>query len=287
MESRILGIGKNIKIQKIKASGAWEEKQDTIPGEMLLNIFVNGKKVALLSCSPSRIIELVTGYILSNGYADDYGDIELVDLCRDKEDGKLDANDKRTGFYDMMSARVRIGGYDDRGDPPDGLVPYLSGGCGDLDPAAIVKAFKKNTDLKKSNKDMVIDFNIILELGKKLIEKQKHKKEFGGLHSAALFDSKGQMLSLMEDLGRHNCIDKIFGYMTISNISSKDKMIFTSGRASLDLVFKALKMSIPIIVTNSSVTYNAAEIAQKAGLTLIGYARGKRFNIYSCPERIS
>ena len=74
--------------------------------------------------------------------------------------------------------------------------------------------------------------------------------------------------------------------MLINSITPKDKMIFTSGRASLDLVFKALKMSVPIIVTNSSVTYNATEIAQKAGLTLIGYARGKRFNIYSCPERI-
>jgi FdhD protein len=133
---------------------------------------------------------------------------------------------------------------------------------------------------------MTVDNKVILELGKKLIKEQKYKNEFGGLHSAALFNNEGQMLSLMEDLGRHNCIDKIYGHMLINSITPEDKMIFTSGRASLDLVFKALKMSVPIIVTNSSVTYDAAEIAQRAGLTLIGYARGKRFNIYSCPERI-
>ncbi len=74
--------------------------------------------------------------------------------------------------------------------------------------------------------------------------------------------------------------------MLINSIAPEDKIIFTSGRASMDLVFKVLRMSVPVIVTNSSVTYNAAEAAQKAGLTLIGYARGKRFNIYSCPERI-
>ena len=79
--------------------------------------------------------------------------------------------------------------------------------------------------------------------------------------------------------------DEVFNKKDFADYA-KDKMIFSSGRASLDLVFKASKMSVPVIITNSSVTYNAAETAQKAGLTLIGSARGKRFNIYSCPERI-
>ena len=281
-----MGIGRTIKIQKIKASGIREEKQDIIPGELLLNIFVNGKRVSLLSCSPSGIIELVTGYIVSNGYADDYERIELVDLCRDEEGRSQDVNGEGAGFHGIMSAKVRITGYD-RADPPGGIIPYLSAGCGNLDPAVIEEVFKKDIDLVKSKKDMTVDNKVILELGKKLIKEQKYKNEFGGLHSAALFNNEGQMLSLMEDLGRHNCIDKIYGHMLINSITPEDKMIFTSGRASLDLVFKALKMSVPIIVTNSSVTYDAAEIAQRAGLTLIGYARGKRFNIYSCPERIT
>jgi len=280
-----LGIGKTIKIQKIKASGIREEKQDIIPGELLLNIFVNGKRVSLLSCSPSAIIELVTGYIVSNGYVDDYERIELVSLCRDEEGRSQDANGEGAGFHGIMSAKVRITGYD-RSDPPGGIIPYLSAGCGNLDPVVIEEVFKKDIDLVKSKKDITVDNKVILELGKKLIKEQKYKNEFGGLHSAALFNNEGQMLSLMEDLGRHNCIDKIYGHMLINSITPEDKMIFTSGRASLDLVFKALKMSVPIIVTNSSVTYDAAEIAQRAGLTLIGYARGKRFNIYSCPERI-
>ena len=280
-----MGIGKTIKIQKIKASGIREEKQDIIPGELLLNIFVNGKRVSLLSCSPSAIIELVTGYIISNGYADDYERIELVDLCRDEEGRSQDVNGEGASFHGIMSAKVRITGYD-RSDPPGGIIPYLSAGCGNLDPAVIEEVFKKDIDLVKSKKGMTVDNKVILELGKKLIKEQKYKNEFGGLHSAALFNNEGQMLSLMEDLGRHNCIDKIYGHMLINSITPEDKMIFTSGRASLDLVFKALKMSVTIIVTNSSVTYDAAEIAQRAGLTLIGYARGKRFNIYSCPERI-
>ncbi|MFC2145357.1 formate dehydrogenase accessory sulfurtransferase FdhD [Actinomycetota bacterium] len=280
-----MGIGKKIKIQKIKASGTREEKQDIIPGELLLNIFVNGKRVSLLSCSPSGIIELVTGYIVSNGYADDYRYIEIIDLCREREGKSLDANGEGADFHGIMSAKVRVTG-DKRSDPPGGIMQYLSAGCGSLDPAAVEEVFKKDIDQIKSKKDIMFDSKVILELGKKLIKEQKYKNEFGGLHSAALFNNEGQMLSLMEDLGRHNCIDKIYGHMLINSIIPEDKIIFTSGRASLDLVLKALKMSVPIIVTNSSVTYDAAEIAQKTGLTLIGYARGKRFNIYSCPERI-
>jgi len=280
-----LGIGKTIEIQKIKASGLREKKQDIIPGELLLNIYINGRRVSVLSCSPFGIIELITGYIVSNGYADDYGDIELVNLCQDEKNGEGVTGGEGPGFPGMMSAKVRIKGYDSAVSP-GGPVPYLSAGCGSLDPAVIAELFKKNPDLKNSKGNMTVDYKVILELGKKLIDKQKHKKEFGGLHSAALFDGEGKILIIMEDLGRHNCIDKIYGHMLINNIAAKDKMIFSSGRVSLDLVFKASKMSVPIIITNSSVTYNAAETAQKAGLTLIGYARGKRFNIYSCPERI-
>lgn len=275
-------IGKTIRIEKVKVSGIREKKQDIIPEEILLNIFINSEKISIISCSPSRIIELVTGYIVSNGYAGNYGEIELIDLCGDVEgDGKDDVTQHPAPFPGMMSARVRISGYSRPG-PLDGAIQYLSSGCGNIDPSAILAGIPGQIDPSCTP----VDHRVILELGKKIIREQKYKKEFGGLHSAALFNEEGEILSIMEDLGRHNCIDKIFGHMLINSIAPEDKIIFTSGRASMDLVFKVLRMSVPVVVTNSSVTYNAAEVAQKAGLTLIGYARGKRFNIYSCPERI-
>ncbi len=275
-------IGKTIRIEKVKVSGIREKKQDIIPEEILLNIFINSEKISIISCSPSRIIELVTGYIVSNGYAGNYGEIELVDLCGDAEgDGEDGVTQRSAPFPGIMSARVRISGYSRPG-PSDGTIPYMSSGCGNIDPYAILAGIPGQIDPSSTP----VDHRAVLEFGKKVIREQKYKKEFGGLHSAALFNEGGEMLLVMEDLGRHNCIDKIFGHMLINSIAPEDKIIFTSGRASMDLVFKVLRMSVPVIVTNSSVTYNAAEAAQKAGLTLIGYARGKRFNIYSCPERI-
>lgn len=275
-------IGKSIRIEKVRASGIREKKQDTIPEELLLSIFINGEKISIISCSPSRLIELVTGYIVSNGYAGNYGQIELLDLCGDGEGDDPDDLSRRSGFFSgIMSARVRISGYSRPG-PPGGIVPYLSTGCGNIDTAAMMAGIQGQI----KQEDASVDHRVILDLGKKILAGQEYKKKFGGLHSAALFNAEGEMLSVVEDLGRHNCIDKIFGQMLIDSIAPEDKIIFTSGRASTDLIFKALRMSVPVIVTNSSVTYNAAEAAQKAGLTLIGYARGKRFNIYSCPGRI-
>ena len=115
---------------------------------------------------------------------------------------------------------------------------------------------------------------------------QKYKKKFGGIHSAAVFDSYGRLKNIMEDIGRHNCIDKIFGYMLINNLQFSDKIIFTTGRLTVDIIYKICNMSIPVVVTNSSITSSAVLLAKEANLTAIGYARGKRFNIYSCPRRI-
>ena len=275
-------------MEKVMASGNREKKRDTIPEELLLNIYINGEKISIISCSPSRLIELVTGYIVSNGYAENYDQIEIVDLCGDgeaeEEGDDLDDSTKRPGcFWRIMSARARISGYTRPG-PAGGIVPYIPAGCGNIDTASMITNIQGQGQVGQEG--FSVDHRVILELGKKILAGQEYKKEFGGLHSAALFNATGEMFSVMEDLGRHNCIDKIFGQMLINNIAPEDKIIFTSGRASMDLVFKALRMSVPVIVTNSSVTYSAAEIAQNAGLTLIGYARGKRFNIYSCPGRI-
>ena len=126
----------------------------------------------------------------------------------------------------------------------------------------------------------------MLGLNKKTSGQQKYKKEFGGLHSAALFNKDGNLLNLVEDIGRHNCIDKIAGYMFIKKIPAQDKIIFTTGRLSIDVIYKICRMQIPIIVTNSSVTFSAALLAKKINLTVIGYARSGRFNIYSGSRRI-
>jgi len=276
-----LELGSRIKIEKVRSDGSRKEEQDIIPREILLHLFLNGKKISIISCSPGDLIELASGYALSNGYIDDHNKINLIELCQKNQESE---NFNKDGDVMAENTIIKIKTYEvsekDIIQPGPGGIKYISSGCGSLDDNA---AAIWPPSIRSS---MEVNVGIILELNRKNLSKQKYKNAFGGLHSASLFDSSGQMIMVMEDIGRHNCLDKVFGHIFIREMDPSNKIIFTSGRVSLDLVFKVSRASIPVVVTNSSVTYSAAILADKIGLTIIGYARGNRFNIYSYPKRI-
>jgi FdhD protein len=268
-----LGLGSTIKIDKVRSGGRREEKDDIIPREILLQLFLNGQKLCVISCSPEDLVELAAGYAVSHGYVDDYNSINIIEMCYGDKGEPAGSED--TGL-EYISAKIRT----DTGSPGKPMVSYLSPGCGSMDEKAA-------TFIPGPLKSLVkIESGVVLGLNRKNLDMQKHKKALGGLHSAALFNTEGELLLVKEDIGRHNCLDKIIGYMLINSLDVSDKILFTSGRISLDLVLKAVRMKIPAVVTNSSVSYSAVILARSLGLIIIGYARGNRFNIYSCPERI-
>ena len=264
-------IGKKVKIEKIRASRASEILQDIIPAELFLSIILNNNAVSVISCSPQNLIELTIGYLINNGYIENYSDINIINFCQDsmikKKSGtilntQVDVNCKKINLKELK------------------YLKFVSPACGSIDEFILQKR------LSCIKSDIKVISEVILKLNLETVNQQKYKKELGGLHCAALFDKDGKILNLMEDIGRHNCIDKITGYMLINNIEFSDKIIFTTGRLSLDVVYKICRMSVPIIVTNSSITHSAVQYAKKMNLTAIGYARSERFNIYSNPERI-
>lgn len=273
MEGRISKLGKSIKIEKIKASSGKSHVIDTIPFELILTISLNGRDIVLISCSPSSLIELTVGYLANNNYIQNYSDIELLKMCSNDLNKIISRNDLTLKIEVLTSSgREKIKSRDSH--------KFISPGCGNID------EFISEKGLKKIKSNVRVGSGTVLKLNKATIDRQKYKKELGGLHSAALFDSDGNLLSIAEDIGRHNCIDKIAGHILINNLVPQDKIIFTTGRLSIDLVYKICIMQIPIIVTNSSVSFSAVALAKKMCLTSIGYARSGRFNIYSCPRRI-
>ncbi len=108
----------------------------------------------------------------------------------------------------------------------------------------------------------------------------------GGIHAAALFDLEGGLLDLAEDVGRHNAVDKIAGYMFQHGIDGGDKFFYTTGRLTSEMVIKAVQMGIPILASRSGFTAWGVDLARQVGLTLIGRARGKRFVVLSGEGRI-
>ena len=273
MENRISKLGKKIKIKKIKSSSGSANLIDVIPFELLLTISLNGKCISIISCSPANLIELTIGYLVNNSYIVNYSDIELLKICSNNINKATSRNNPTLKIEVSAAASKNNIIY------PDSL-KFIPSGCGSIDDFILKKS------LKKIKSSIRISSDTVLGLNKKTAGQQKYKKEFGGLHSAALFNKDGNLLNLVEDIGRHNCIDKIAGYMFLKKIPAQDKIIFTTGRLSIDVVYKICRMQIPIIVTNSSVTFSAALLAKKINLTVIGYARSGRFNIYSGSRRI-
>ena len=267
-----MGLGSSTKIDKVRTGGRREVREDLIPREVLLYIFLDGHKVSVISCSPHYLMELAAGYAVSNGYVSDYKKINIMELCT----GEGGRSTVRGTSIEIINVKIRTGEKKTAGWSP----AYIQPGCGSIDGNGMVSWPEPLLPGPKIQSD------IILELNRKNLSVQEYKKALGGLHSVSLFDIKGGLILVREDIGRHNCLDKVIGNMLINEIDASDKLVFTSGRISLDLVFKAARSSIPVVITNSSVTHGAVTAAKKLGLSVIGYARGNRFNIYSHPERI-
>ncbi len=133
----------------------------------------------------------------------------------------------------------------------------------------------------------VFDRNVILSLPSLLTQLQSVFEKTGGIHASAIFDQSGKMLLLKEDVGRHNALDKIAGAALQQGLLPlSDQILLVSGRASFELVQKAAMIGVPLMAAVGAPSSLAAELAEEAGITLVGFLNGKRFNIYTHPGRI-
>lgn len=119
-----------------------------------------------------------------------------------------------------------------------------------------------------------------------LQEESQHFKKTGGVHNAALA-TKNQLLKIRTDIGRHNTLDKLYGYMITEQIPAHDKVIVFSGRISSEVLLKISKMGIGMLISTSAPTNLALQLATDLRITTVGFARGTSLNVYTCPERIT
>jgi FdhD protein len=157
--------------------------------------------------------------------------------------------------------------------------------CGSPDYWPLSKLIDRIT-LVKLNLGLTVEAKVISESVKRLNIFAERFRRTGGVHVAALYSTSGELVALSEDVGRHNAVDKVIGAGTAKKLNFENLFLALSGRLTGDIVLKAARMRIAIVASMAAAINSGVEAAQLVGITLIGFVRGKRMNIYTYPERI-
>ena len=163
---------------------------------------------------------------------------------------------------------------------------YMTSSCGVCGKASIDSVKTENIFLPWSS-HLKVKASVIIDLKQKLVTNQSLFNSTGGIHASALFDASGNQKLLREDVGRHNALDKLVGaYLSSASLPMSDFILMVSGRASFELVQKATMAGIALMVAVGAPSSLAVELAEEQGMTLVGFLKEKRFNIYARPDRI-
>lgn len=230
--------------------------EDYIAAEKKLKISVNRKNLLNLYCSPLMIKELVAGLLYTGGFAINKISPEQIRIADGKE---IRANLNTAG--DILKEGITIS--------------RCLGGI----------IFHKKRTFKKIKDDFLISAKTFKTLFSEFQQRTELFRLTGCFHSAALSDGVS-ILAFAEDIGRHNAVDKVVGYSILNDIPFEKKLMLVSCRLSSEIVSKCSACRIPVLVSRSAPTDLAVDIAEQAGITLIGFAREDRMNVYANPQRI-
>lgn len=241
-----------------------EETSDIVVCEYPLTIYLNGEEIATLLCLPKSLDYLTFGFLFSEGMIKHISDIKSVKI--DEEKGKAFINiEKDEGSFPYLKRKKSV-------------TTGSSGGT-------IFNNICDCVQCKPLDNNIQIHYKKILSLMNNFTSKSEVFQDTGGVHSAALSNGD-EMLIFHEDVGRHNALDKVIGEAFIKEVDYKDKIALTSGRISSEMLMKVAKRNISILVSRSAPMDLALKIGKEINMTIIGFVRGQRMNIYSGKERI-
>ena len=255
------------------------ERADAVAREEPLEIRVSGQNgasqtVAITMRTPGADAELAVGFLWSEAIV-----TEAAQIIGATESGNIQPG----GFRNIITIHLR--------ELPDNIGDkarqfYLTSSCGVCGKASL-EAIESRQPFLLRRGVPVWNATIIHTLADKLRAAQETFEQTGGLHAAGLFDAFGNLQSLREDVGRHNAVDKIVGAALLGGkLPLSTDLLFVSGRASFELVQKAVMAGIPALAAVGAPSSLAVSLAKDAGLTLLGFVRGDRFNLYAGAERI-
>jgi len=258
-----------------------EQADAMIALEEPLEVIVNGTSIAVLMRMPGSEKELAAGFVITEGYVRLASDILLIHHCGSGQPapGEEADADGDLASRNQVTLRVRDKGFT----PPDrpDVVRLIRSGCGAAEVTALAET------LPPLPLGAHLPAARLPEMGRTMHDLQIVHREVGGVHAAGIFAQNGRAITLAEDIGRHNAMDKAIGHCLLRGLPMHDKTLITSGRASYEMVIKAIRAGIPIVASVSAPTSLAVQLAHDRGLTLVGYLRGSRMNVYTHPDRLT
>jgi len=246
-------------------------RRDSLAVEEPLEIRAGGRQFAVTMRTPGSDIELVQGFLLTEGIIGNREDIRTIRYC----DGVDDEGLNTYNVVDIdFAARIDL-------DAPNlQRNLYVSSSCGVCGKASL-DAVRATSRFAPEN-DWTISAGVLASMPPKLRGAQRIFASTGGLHAAGLFTFDGELLAIREDVGRHNAVDKVLGWaLEQGRLPLRRTALLVSGRASFELVQKATMAAVPCLAAVSAPSSLAADLAEESQMTLVGFLRGNEMNIYT------
>jgi FdhD protein len=247
---------------------------DALAVEEPMELRVNGDPVSVTMRTPGHDFELALGFCLTEGIVASPAEVAAIRYCSPGAAG--------AGEYNVVDVRLRR---------PDPVAPrlrrnlYTASSCG-LCGTATIESVRKRVGSVAAD-PMVVEASALVALPARLRAAQTLFERTGGLHAAAVFDGVGQLRCLREDVGRHNAVDKIVGWAAGHGaLPLSGHVLLVSGRVAFEITQKALVAGIPVLAAVSAPSSLAVLLAEQAGMTLVGFLRAQRMNVYAGAGRV-
>lgn len=232
------------------------------PREAPVSLHINGRHWVTLLCTPTRLRDLALGFLYTSRVISSPEDVLYMRTC--EEDGVIEVRLPATCELDEALARPRT----------------LTSGCGGG------VSFEALDGLDPVRSTAPVDPDAVLAAMHAMHQAAETYRSTGGVHTCALSDG-ARLLVVADDVGRHNAMDKIVGACLWDETEIADRWLVSSGRISSEMALKAARLGVPVVISHTAPTTLSLEVARRLGVTLIGYARGQRFYVYTGAERLN
>jgi FdhD protein len=261
-----------VEVLDCRAGARSQRKEDTLAREEPLEIRIRGRSIAVTMRTPGNDRELAAGFLFTEGIIHQRRDVIDIAPCLQSDCPENVLNVVLAPALEVDFQRLT-------------RHVFATSSCG-LCGKASIDAVHQNFPQVQS--DITVLFKILAELPGRMREAQRTFDRTGGLHAAAVFDANGGLIGLCEDVGRHNAVDKVIGQGFLNGqLPFGDHILLVSGRASFEIMQKALAARIPIVCAISAPSSLAVEFANESGQTLVGFLRDGGMNVYSRSERVN